>query len=387
MTEPATPAAAPQTSAPPAESDDSLISDILGSDAKEPASDSEGGDDDPGQDAQEDSDGDHASDDSTASDDDDSAPADEPAEDDDAAPVDEPDAAALKAARKAADEGDLDKAFMLAFGKKPEELYPNDKTWTRWRAANNKREQAFRAQEQGLAQREQQATQWVAGQRQQISGIIEQLRPYEEIHQARVAFKQSGDPELLKAIIEKTAEMPYDEAQKIILTKSRRSPGERALQQQVQTLMQKLEEKERKQAEEAQQLTTQQQYQQDLGVISTSLKGEVTKVPRYAERVYAVLVKTKTPTGLSMTVEEAGRRVLAAERRKLAKHPLLPKTPPKSEVSEAARKLAQSKKGKQAAAPVLRRDSRGNGAVDEKTESTDDILRSILPSAKRRSAS
>jgi hypothetical protein len=32
---------------------------------------------------------------------------------------------------------------------------------------------------------------------------------------------------------------------------------------------------------------------------------------------------------------------------------------------------------------VLRRDSRGNGAVDEKSESTDDILRDILPGKKR----
>jgi hypothetical protein len=381
MTEPAvTHAAAPQASAPPVDSDDSLIGDILKGSAEESDSDTDSGDDAPAESAQDDSDDEHGSDDSTSDADDDSAPADDAAEDD-SAPVDEPDAAALKAARKAADEGDLDKAFKLAFGKKPEELFPNDKVWTKWRAANNKREAAFQQREQTHRGEVQLAQQWVQGQRQQISGIIEQLRPYEEIHQARIAFKQSGDPELLKLIVEKTAEMPYDEAQKIILTKSRRSPGERALAQQVQTLMQKLEEKERKAAEESQQLTQQQQYQADIGIISSSLKGEVTKVPRFAERVYKVLVDTRTPTGLSMTVEEAGRRVLAAERRKLAKHPLLPKTSPKAEVSEAARKLAQSKKNKQP--PVLRRDSRGNGAVDEKTETTDDILSDILPKKAR----
>lgn len=368
------------SSAPPVESDDSLIGDILKGDAEESGSDSDSGNDAEGEQAQNEANEEHDSDDSTSDDGDDSAPVDD-APDNDAAPADEPDSAALKAARKAADEGDLDAAFKLAFGKKPEELFPNDKRWTQWRAANNKRDRAFAQREQELNARDQQGQQWVVSQRQQIAGIIDQLRPYEEIHQARVAFKQSGDPELLKAIIERTAEMSYDEAQKIILTKSRRSPGERALAQQVQTLMQKLEEAERKKAEETQQLTAQQQYQADLSVITSSLKGEVTKVPRFAERVYKVLVDTRTPTGLSMSVEEAGRRVLAAERRKLAKHPLLPKPAPKPDVSEAARKLAAAKKAKHP--PVLRRDSRGNGTVDEKLETTDDILRDILPAKKR----
>jgi hypothetical protein len=382
MADEQTVAATPQASAPPVESDDSLIGDILKGDAEKPSSDADGGDDAEGEQGEAQADDEHESDDSTDDAEDDSAPA-EAAEDDDAAPVAAPDAGALKAARKAADEGDLDKAFKLAFGKKPEEMFPDDKVWTKWRAANNKREHAFRAQEQQVTQREHHAQQWVTQQRQQISGIIDQLRPYEEIHQARVAFKQSGDPELLKAILEKTAEMPYDEVQKIILTKSRRSPGERALAQQVQTLMQKLEEKERKAAEETQQMTQQQQYQADLGIIQGQLKGEVTKVPRFAERVYAVLLKTAAPTGITLTVEEAGRRVLAAERRKLAKHPLLPRTAaPKNPVSAAASTLAKAKKAK-GAAPVLRRDSRGNGAVDEKSESTDDILRDILPGKKR----
>lgn len=383
MTEPATPAAAPQASAQPADSDDSLIGDILKGSTEEASGDADGDDDAPAEETEAQADDDHESDDST-SDDDDAAPADETlAEDDDAAPVDEPDAGKLKAARKAAAEGDIEKALKLAFGDNAEKMLSANKLFTGVRAAKAKAMRDVQAQQQQVAQREQQATQWVTQQRQQITGIIEQLRPYEEIHQARAAFKQSGDPELLKLIIEKTAEMPYDEAQKIILTKSRRSPGERALQQQVQTLMQKLEDKERKATEEAQQLTTQQQYQSDIQLIGGQLKGEVTKVPRYAERVYQVLVKTRTPTGLSMSVEEAGRRVLASERRKLAKHPLLPKTAPKNPVSAAAATLAKAKGRKTGPAPVLRRDSRGNGTVDEKTESTDDILRDILPKKAR----
>lgn len=369
---------APQASAPPAaESDDSLIGDILKGNAEESSSDAESGDDAAGDQEQDKADDEHESDDST-SDDDDAAPADE-ASDDDAAPVEEPDAGKLKAARKAAAEGDVEKAFKLAFGDDAEKLLSANKLFTGVRAAKAKALRDVQAAQQQASQREQQAQQWVTQQRQQISSIIEQLRPYEEIHQARVAFQQSGDPELLKAIIEKTTGLTYDEAQKAILTKSRRSPGERALQQQVQTLMQKLEEQDRKKTEEAQQLTQQQQYDADLGIIRGQLKGEVTKVPRFAERVYQVLVKTRTPTGLSMSVEEAGRRVLAAERRKLAKHPLLPKQSPKNPVSAAASTLAKAKKKPSGAAPVLRRDSRGNGAPDERTETTDDILREILP--------
>lgn len=379
MAEEATPAAAPVAASQPTDSDDSIIGDILKGDPEEASGDTDGDDDADGPKGEVEGDDEHESDDSTDAD---AEPVADETPDDDAAEPDEPDSAKLKAARKAALSGDIEKALTLAFGKDAKAILSGNKLFTAVRLEKTKAVQAVQAREREHNAKVQQATQWVQSQRQQITGIIEQLRPYEEIHQARTAFQQSGDPDLLKAIIEKTTGLPYDEAQKIILTKSRRSPGERALQQQVQTLMQKLEEKERKQAEEAQQTTTQQQYQNDLSIISTSLKGEVTKVPRFAERVYKVLVDTKTPTGLSMTVEEAGRRVLAAERRKLAKHPLLPKAPPKPEVSEAARKLAQSKKTK-GQPPVLRRDSRGNGAPDEKSESTDDILRDILPKKAR----
>lgn len=384
MADDQTPAATPHSSAPAAESDDSIIADLLKGDAEKPGRDSDGGDDADGPEEETDADEDHAADDTADADDDDTVEADDEAEPDDA---DDPDAAtaSLAAARKAAAEGDIEKAFKLAFGQHADKMLSANKLFTAVRAAKAKAVRDVQAKETQVVQREQQGQQWVAQQRQQISGIIEQLRPYEAIYQAQVAFKQSGDPELLKAIIEKTADMPYDEAQKIILTKSRRSPGERALAQQVQTLMQKLEEKERKAAEETQQLTQQQQYQADIGIITSSLKGEVTKVPRFADRVYQVLMKTRTPTGLSMTVEEAGRRVLHAERRKLAKHPLLPKVATKNPVSQAASTLAKARK-KGAPPPALRRDSRGNGAPDEGSESTDDIINDLLKSNNRRRA-
>jgi hypothetical protein len=382
MAEEATPTPAAQ-SAPQVESDDSLISDILkGDTAKEPLRDRDGGDDADGDQAEADADEEHAEPD-TAEDTEDASLTEDAAEPDDAAEPEEDGGGTLAAARKARDEGDLDKAFKLAFGCKPEELFPNDKTWTKWRAANNKREQAFRQQESALAAERQQGQQWVLQQRQQISGIIEQLKPYEKYYLAEQAFRREGDPQVLVDIITGVSGMSYDEAQKMILTKQRRSPGERALQQQVQSLMQKLEEQERKKAEETQTLTQQQQYQADLTLIRGQLKGEVTKVPKFAERVYQVLVKTRTPTGLSMSVEEAGRRVLHAERQRIAKHPLVPKPPPKPEVSKAASTLAKARKDK-AAPPPLRRDSRGNGTKEEGSETTDDIIGDILGKTSKR---
>jgi hypothetical protein len=383
------PAAAPKSSAaaapPAAPSDDAIISEILKG-GKSPAA-RERGDDDA-----EDTPAEPAADEAAAEadeggedEDDDAGHATEPSTE-----QDEGDAAdagdlppLLSEARKALEDGDLDKAFELAFGKKPEEVQPDTKAWTKWRLANEKREAVHTKREQAQAVREQQATQWVEGQRQQLNGIIQQLRPYEEIQQARVAFKQSGDPALLVKLVELTAEMPYDEAQKLILTKTRRSPGERKLAEQVQGLMQKLEETERKRLEETQQQTQAQAYHGDLQIIRGQLAGEVTLVPRFAERVYKVLADTRTPTGLAMSVEEAGRRVLAAERRKLQKHPLLAKKPAPA-VSQAASTLAKARKGKGAGAgPPLRRDSRSATAVDSSTETDDDIIADILKSKNR----
>lgn len=386
------PAAAPAASATPArsaESVDDLIGDILktpapkgGAEESDDAAPDDGEILEPEGDASDAGDADTEAADADADDDDADGESDAvvPLEDEEP----EPSAAALKAARKALKDGDLDKAFELAFGKKPEQVQPDAKVWTQWRKANERKDAQIAAREQQASARVQQGETWVAQQRQQLQGAIDQLRPYDEIHQARVAFKQTGDPELLKQMLEKTAEMPYDEVQKIILTKTRRSPGERALQQQVQTLMQKLEETERKKAEEATQQTTQQVYQSDLTTIRGELKGEVLRVPNVAERVYKVLADTRAPTGLTMTIEEAGKRVLAAERRRLAEHPLLKKpAKPNPAVSAAASTLAKAKK-KTATSPALRRDSRGNGATDEKTETVDDILGDILGSKNRR---
>lgn len=312
------------------------------------------------------------------------------AEEDDAAPADdEPDAKTLKAARKAADEGDLDKAFLLAFGKKPEELQPNTKVWTAWRKANERRDAEIAKQQQAVAAQQQQGQAWLQDQQRQLQGVIEQLRPYDAYFQLEQRFAKDGDYSAIVQMVEHATKLSWDEAQKLILTKTRLSPGERALKQKYEELLKKLEGQEQQKTEAQKQAEQQQAYQSDLATIRGQLSGEVAKVPRVAERIYAVLAKTRLPTGgLSMTIEEAGRRVLAAERRKLEKHPLLSgqrRQPPKK-VSEAAATLAKARSGKKPPAPPLRRDSHGNGAIDEKTETIDDILGDILPKGGKRRA-
>lgn len=380
-----TPATPPPASAPAEESTDSIIGDIL---KKPPPPRDQSGDGDgdagpPVPDEDEPDPGDGGEGDEEPGGDAD------PGQDEDEELTDPATPDTLRAARKALAEGNLDEAFRLAFGKKPEELQPDTKAWTAWRKANDRVQAQIERDRRAVATELQQGQQWVAEQRKQLQGVIEQLRPYEKAHQARLAFKQTGDPSYLKQLVVEVAEVPWDDALKAIVTKTRLSPGERALQQQVQTLQQRLEEAERKKAEEAQQQTQRQVYEQDLTTIRGALAGEITQVPRFAERVYQVLLKTRSATGgLTLTIEQAGRQVLAAERRKLAEHPLLKKAgkpKPPAEVSRAASTLARSRPPKPpASSPPLRRDSHGNGATDEATESTDDIIADILKSNNRR---
>lgn len=309
---------------------------------------------------------------------------DEPADDDDAAPVEGDLPQVLVDARAALEEGDLDKAFELAFGKKPEQVQPDNKAWTKWRAANAKERGAVAKERATLKNDTAQAQQWFATERQKINATIEQLKPYEAQHDAAVAFRRDGDPSHLVKVIELASGMSYDEAQKIILTKQRRSPGERHLAQQMAELQRKLEEATAVKQQQETQLSQQQVYANDLQTIrqQAASVAEVAKVPRYAERIYKVLTDTRTPTGLAMTVAEAAKRVVASERRRLAKHPLL-KSAAKNPVSQAASTLAKARKKPVPGAP-LRRDSQNNGAKDTAAiESTDDIVADLLKGKRR----
>lgn len=297
----------------------------------------------------------------------------------------------LSEARAALESGDLDKAFELAFGKKPEEVQPGNKAWTQWRAANKRATEAIAAKETKLRSDTTQAQQWFASERAKIENTLRELQPYEAHREAALAFQRDGDPQHLVKLVELTSGMTYDEAQKIVLTKQRRSPAERALQQKLAELERKLQERESTQTQAQQQAEQQRVYQSDLAIIERDAVGalpEVGKVPQFKERIYRLMLKSKGPTGLTLTVAQAAKQVLAGERRRLAAHPLLakPKVAPKSPVSAAASTLAKSKARKAAAttgAP-LRRDSQPTGVRPAGAESTDDIINDLLRGKAKR---
>jgi hypothetical protein len=296
----------------------------------------------------------------------------------------------VRAARKALEEGDIDKAFELAFGKKPEEIQPDNKMWTRWRAANDRELKKRSAKDLELTQREQNIS---AGHNQKVAQInqaIEQLRPYEKYFIAEQAFRRDGDPEQLVNIITGITGTDYDGAQKLILGKIKRSPEARVLQQRMQQLEQQLAEATKAKAENENKLSAEQVYANDIKYIETnvaSVKG-ILQVPSYAKRIYKELIRTKGPLGLTLTPEQAALRVIGYERKRLANHPMLKGQRPANPVSQAASTLARARvgKGKPTGAP-LRRDSQKTGAKDPAAvESTDDIVNDILKGKQRASA-
>jgi hypothetical protein len=291
----------------------------------------------------------------------------------------------LAAARAALDDGDVDKACMLAFGKKPEDLLPNAYTWTKWRAANDRARrdiQKLEREHQGNVAQFNNAAQQ---ERIKIHNTIEALKPYEKYYLAEKAFERDGDPSHLVAIIEGIGKQPYNEVQKVILTKTRRSPTERALQERLAALEGKLQETQAERERATQQQTQAEIYQGDLAHIRQNVTGPVAKIPKFAERIYKLILETRSAVGNTLTIEQAAERVARAERKRIAAHPFVKqkgKVPPA--VSGAARTLAARAGNKPR--PALRRDSQNNGARREGAESTDDIINDILkpkPSNRR----
>lgn len=375
---PAAPAADQGAPEPNGAGDDALILDILGSGEPEPET--------PEREVQEE---DEPEPETPPDDAADPEPDEEEDEEDEplAAEADDGD---LAAARKAREEGNLEQAIMLAFGCKPEDLLPNPKAWTAWRKANEREDHRRRGEAQAFERDKQTAIGEIRNERIQIHNTIEQLKPYEKLYHAQQAWQREGDPAHLVALIEGITQMPYSEAQKIILTKTKRSPQERQMAERLQALERTLAEKETATQRQQEQQTTAQIYQQDLGHIRGAVSGEVTKVPKFAERIYNILVKTKGPLGITKTVEQAAAMVVRAERKRIAEHPFVKKPGAKAplrdkngkrvppSVSDAARRLAA-----RSGAP-LRRNSQNNGAANAKDESTDDIVNDILRNKPKR---
>jgi hypothetical protein len=291
----------------------------------------------------------------------------------------------LADARKALKAGNIDEAFMLAFGKKPEEVQPNNHVWTQWRAANDRAAKKQVQERQAFEGEKAQVVQEIRAERLKIHNTIEQLKPYEKYRIAEQAFERDGDPQHLVTIVEGITKQPYNEAQKIILTKTRRSPTERALQERLQQLEAKLQETAAEREQQSQQQTQAQAYAADLDYIQGQVTGVITKVPKYRERIYAILVKTKSAVGLTMTPQQAADQVLKSERKRLASHPLIKKPAGKPGVPAKDARTGQFQRRKPGSGPPLRRDSQNNGARNKDTETQDDIIADILGKGRKAS--
>lgn len=379
--------------------DDAIIQDLLGKPA--PTDDGDGdGEEEPPQrkkpEVQEEEEPeDPVPDDDDPDDDDDALEVpDDPDEEDELEEAAEERGGKIAAARAALKAGDIDKAFMLAFGKKPEEVQPNNHVWTQWRAANDRAQKKQREERQAFEVEVAQARQGIHNDRIQIHHTIEALKPYEKYRIAEQAFEKEGDPQHLVDIVQGITKMPYNEAQKIILTKTRRSPTEVALQNKLAELERKLQETATEREKQQTQQTEAQQYEADLVYIRGQVSGVVTKLPKFAERIHRVLMKTRSPVGLTLTPQQAGEKVLAAERKRLANNPLV-RAPGKAgkgkdgrvpaPVSDAARRLReQQQRRRNGSGPPLRRDSQNNGSKSRDKETDDDIIQDILGKGARR---
>jgi hypothetical protein len=315
-------------------------------------------------------------------------PAAEDDDEEDAAAEDEPEdeelgEGDLAAAREALKVGDLDKAFLLAFGKKPEEVAPNPHAWTKWRQANEREDQRRAMERRAFEGEVAQARRDIHADRLSIHQTIEALKPYEKFYLAEQAWRKEGDPARLVDIITGITAMSYDEAQKIILTKTRRSPAERAMAARLAELEQKLTEKEQTRTAEELRQAEQQQYANDIAFIRQSVSGEVAAIPKFDERIYRLILKTRGPLGNTLTIEQAAARIVKAERKRIASHPFIKKKP-KPGVPPQVRSAARTLAARNAQRPALRRNSQNNGASTAKEETTDDIVADILSSRPRR---
>lgn len=292
----------------------------------------------------------------------------------------------IKAARAALKSGDLDEAFRIAFGKKPEDVVPNTYVWTKWRQANERREQKFASDKRDAEAQINAAWGEVEQHRGRLHQTIEALKPYEKFYVAEQAFQRDGDPAHVVSIVQGITHMSWEEANKHVITKTRRSPAERQMQQRLAELEARDAERERQRTEQQQQQTVEQQRQSDLAFIRQSVTGDVTLLHRFDERIYRVLEKSKSPLGgLTLTIEQAAARVLRGEQKRLAKNPLLLKKKKKGvppEVSSAGRTL----RARAAPSPALRRNSQNNGASTAKDASTDEIVADILRAKPRRAS-
>lgn len=365
--------------------DDAIIADLLANspppddlDDHEPgphdplpgaAGDSDGGDD---------ADDDEPADDNAVDDDDDAT------DDDESVADDEPEPGSLDEARAAIKAKDFKKLFEL-LGAKPEDLKLDPDAWTAWRAANARAGKRLKSEEKAAIER---LSGWDANLKAQAAKLNQgaaDLKAREEraapIVQALDDYEKNGDPTALVRVVERATGKPYDEAQKDILHKTRRSPTERRMADQLEAMAAELAEL-KSGASKPPPVDPERVKAQDMQIIGQRIEAAVTagsldkaapKIPHFAARVYNVLLKSRGPQGVTMTPEDAAAQVLRAERARITNHPFA-----KVRTKEAER--PPTKKGK---TPPLRRDSQARGArIRPADETNEDIIADLARKAK-----
>jgi hypothetical protein len=293
----------------------------------------------------------------------------------------------LKEARAAIKAKDFKKAFEL-LGVTPEDLQLDNKAWTAFRSRERAAAVKLKGEETAAINRLQGwESQLRAGQnalQTSQAELKERDANVAPIEQAIAAYERDGDPSFLVKLVEQVTKKPYDEAQRDILHKVKRSPGERRLEQQLADMKAKLDELQTGTKQPAEQdpdavrandcrVITERV---DAAVKAGQLHEDAAKVPHFANRIRDLLIKTRGPVGLTMTPEQAARQVLRAERERIKAHPLLKRPAAAPATTPAAR-------GKGGNRTPLRRDSGGSGSkMRNANESNDDIISELVAKAK-----
>jgi len=283
----------------------------------------------------------------------------------------------LKKANALLEEGDLEGALKLAFGKDSAFFKIDGAKWSNYRDQVKRDKQALRAREAQLDARLQEL-------QAEYHQTVDQLRPAAKLFKLQSEFAQNRDYAALIQLCEGITGEQWDTINKNCLKGAKRSPEALRLQQQIDKLQADIAKREEAAQQQKQQLTQEQVYAKDLETIRSQLgKHAVRKVPNFERRVYNVLIKTKDPhLGLTLSMEEAAARVIRGEKKRVEQSKWLlegkktkaPEVEP-DEVEEP--KSAKGKPGvKKAGTTLLRRDSQANGATS-KEESDDEIIRDL----------
>jgi hypothetical protein len=269
----------------------------------------------------------------------------------------------LDDALAALEDGDLEKALSLAFGKSAKDFSIDPGKWTAFRAAQRREQTALKAAQAKHQQREQ-------AFKAEVQATVQELQPAATFIRVQRDFAQTGDWGLIVKLAEGITGKSWDEVNKHCLRQVKRSPEAMRIQAELDALKAQLAQREQQQTEQQQRLTVEQQYTADLHVIrEQTTTHKVRHIPGFERRVYNVLLKTRDPNiGLTMTVKEAASRVFRGEKKRLEKlSGIFGAKKAEAEPKPSVKKTTGNK-------PILRRDSTTDAGTRPEDESTEDII-------------